>query len=67
MASVQVIWTTNKGGNTGMGGPLALVVLQAKTPLEGQESVLEKRASLPLLERWCADNRFIEHDCELVR
>jgi hypothetical protein len=67
MPNVQVIWTLNKSGNTGLEGELALVTSRAMHPPAGQESIVQKPASIQQLKQWCDEHGFVEHSCELVR
>eukprot|EP00953_Heterococcus_sp_UTEX-ZZ885_P036278 18695-Heterococcus_DN1.PRE.4 len=67
MPNVQVIWTLNKSGTTGLEGGLALVASRAMHPRAGEESVIQKPASMQQLKQWCDQQGFVEHSCELVK
>jgi hypothetical protein len=60
---VQIVWLTNKAGNTGMDGGLPQVLSQA---LHDQSSIVEKPAtSMTTFENWCADNGYVEYPTNL--
>jgi hypothetical protein len=59
---VQIVWLTNKAGNTGEGGGLSQVLNQA---LHDQSSIVEKPATMTTLKSWCATNGYIEYPTSL--
>jgi hypothetical protein len=59
---VQIVWLTNKAGNTGEDGGLPQVLFQA---LDDESSIIEKGATMTTLKSWCATNGYIEYPTNL--
>ena len=61
---VQIVWLTNKAGNTGEDGGLAQVLHQALED-PSRSSIVEKPATMTSLEEWCTTNGYIEYPTKL--
>jgi hypothetical protein len=47
--------------------PNVQVTSRAMHPRVGEESVVQKPASMQQLKQWCDQQGFVEHSCELVK